>query len=197
MGGDSREARGIPPEQFPPGLPDDLQYVTTLFNAILGPNVLGDPEKQFRDFVPTLTEPEIRDALLAGKDDGLSVPCLGNWQDDPFSLKVEDMQDYNNVFGGTWCQEGWEIAVGLSTSAWPHQDWRSFMVYCRPRQGGGDWAWRYGWDNPKMSNSELYDTVEEYLVEWQAHCGEEREEDVKLQPLHLGLPRMVGRGGRG
>jgi hypothetical protein len=183
----------ITPEQFPPGLPNDLQYLTTLVDGVLGPDVLRDHEKQFRDFVPSFADIEnssIRKALLEGKDDGLCVPCLGNWKENPRSLEREDLEDYNNYLPGIWSDElsghgEWDIAVGLSLSSWPYAGYRSVMMYCCPRRENGGWAWRYGWENSAMvSSSDLYDTVEEYL-EWYAHWGMAKDEDVKLSPRIL------------
>jgi hypothetical protein len=172
----------IPAEQFPPGLPDDLQYLSTLVNAVLSPGLDDWRETQHRDFIPPVDEHDLSQVGYGM----VSVPCLGNWMDESRGFSDEDSNDYNNYFGGQWCKDGWDIAVGVSTSCWPSEfGGRSFMIYCRPQEEGGQWGWRYGYDDAKFDGrSKIFDSVEEYLG-WYARYREQTPENIQTPMLEF------------
>lgn len=170
--------------QFPSGLPEDVRYLSTLANAVLGAGLPYWREMKCRDFL----------AKLSGYDNGVEgkicIPFLGNWQDETRSYRPEDTRNYHNAIVN-WCMEGWEVSVAVNVTAWPiGYLYGTFVVYCCRRSGeggsgsgGGNWQWRLGYQRDSFW-SQLYDTVEEYLA-WYAHYKEQTADNIEPEIMYF------------
>ncbi|CAK1362415.1 unnamed protein product [Cercospora beticola] len=172
---------------FPPSLPKDLKYLTTLVSGITGAGLPYWREMQHPDVFK-----KVNFGLLGSfRDDRkrICIPSLGNWQD-VTAFRNEDIRNPDNAVGYTWATEGWDASVAFNMSSWPEQFLNgTFVLYCCRQQQREEnrtadlWGWRYGFQRGVFS-SELFDSVEDYLA-WYAHWDEQTEENTESVLLSL------------
>lgn len=147
---------------MPPGLPADLQYLTTLTSGVLAPG-LG-----YWRMTQQCTFFDINTYTSRNPEQQVYIPALG-------SEHGYDLDNRHDIFTDSIDLEDWDIAVGIQTGFGYKSD-SAWALYCRPTGSTrGEWAWRYcllitDWF------SELYG-LEEFLG-WYARFHEQTEENT-------------------
>ncbi|PIB00853.1 hypothetical protein CB0940_01494 [Cercospora beticola] len=154
--------------EYPEEPPEDLEYLMSLVSSISAPKMECDYGSRPSTFFPT-----------ESSDLEVHAPVrIGHTLDTP----LDEFDPYEQAW------EDWTIAVAINIGE-KHPDWTPSGVhalYCSPDTEGErkDWKWRYG-INEKYYSSELYDSVEEYLLKFWLHFDEETEENVRSAPISL------------
>lgn len=154
--------------EYPEEPPEDLEYLMSLVSSIVAPKMECDYGSRPSTFFPTESH-----------DLEVHAPVrIGHTEDT--SLDVFDPYEY------AW--EDWTIAVAINIGE-QHPDWSPSGVhalYCSPNTEGErkDWKWRYG-ITEKYYSSELYDSVEEFLLKFWLHFDEETDENVRSALISL------------
>jgi hypothetical protein len=155
-------------------LPREFQYLTTLVPGICGP---GLPE--YRDTSSfSLFDPEAMDLSISWK--------LANTVVVPSRERELGSPGWHSL-DGPYIWEDWDIAIAVHPGDGPRSASGPWMLYCR-RAGDehSKWQWRYGERDEIDYQSELFDTLEEFLA-FYARSGEQTEEKDNLYDMHFDL----------
>ncbi|CZT21377.1 uncharacterized protein RCC_07240 [Ramularia collo-cygni] len=168
---DDQDPHNAVAEHFRPlCLPADFQYLATLVRGVCGP---GLPHYRETSQFSFIVDPEeaINDLEFYGTRNRVVVPARGR----------DVLAEAFHALDMVW--EDWQIAVGVKPGDGPRGWDGPWILYCR-RIGdeGSLWGWRYGIREEIDYESELFDTIEDFLG-FYACYNEQKGDRLEAIPL--------------